>query len=379
MRIAVVHSYYSSSAPSGENAAVDVQVSALRRAGHEVELVTRHTDQLRGAALYPLRAGVATATGSGPSPIEQLRQFRPDVIHVHNLFPNWGTRWFADAPAPVVATLHNFRTVCAAATLFRDGHDCALCPEQGSMNAVRHSCYRGSSIASIPLAIRTRGGVSGDPLISASRRVVVLSPRGMNTWIGLGLDRDLIEVMPNFVADHGPVSPPLGSSPWVFLGRLTEEKGILPLLDAWPTEVPLAIYGDGPLRQEVEARCSGSVVYRGQAPSGEIPRILAQSIGLVFPSTWQEGAPMVYPEALVAGRPVLAKQGNSVADDVAASGVGAVFQDWSELPGLLRSFSDPAVLAAAAARARSRFDEEFSEPIWAARMTAVYRAVVGRG
>ena len=35
----MVHSYYSSRQPSGENVVVDLQIEALRRAGHTVELV----------------------------------------------------------------------------------------------------------------------------------------------------------------------------------------------------------------------------------------------------------------------------------------------------------------------------------------------------
>ena len=76
---------------------------------------------------YPLEAAATVATGLGPSPIEQLRRFRPDVVHVHNLFPNFGKRWLRTWDGPMVATMHNYRPICPAATLFRDGRVCRDC------------------------------------------------------------------------------------------------------------------------------------------------------------------------------------------------------------------------------------------------------------
>ena len=67
------------------------------------------------------KAGWSVALGRGFHPTEELRWFRPDVVHVHNLFPNFSTGWLARCPTPVVATLHNFRSVRANGLLFRSG------------------------------------------------------------------------------------------------------------------------------------------------------------------------------------------------------------------------------------------------------------------
>ena len=132
MRIAVVHSFYSSRQPSGENIVVDLQVDALRRAGHDVRLVSRSTDELEQSVTYPVRAGLRAATGRGDSPLDELHEFAPDIVHVHNLFPNLGRRWVERLDLPLVTTLHNYRPICPEATLFRDGHSCTLCPDSGS-------------------------------------------------------------------------------------------------------------------------------------------------------------------------------------------------------------------------------------------------------
>jgi hypothetical protein len=84
----MVHSFYSSAQPSGENTVVLNEVDALRRAGHEVALFAAHTDELEGEVFYKLRSGMRVATGYGRNPLKAINDFSPDVVHVHNLFPN---------------------------------------------------------------------------------------------------------------------------------------------------------------------------------------------------------------------------------------------------------------------------------------------------
>jgi hypothetical protein len=85
VRIAMVHSFYSSSQPSGENTVVLNEVDALRRAGHEVALFAAHTDELEGEVFYKLRSGLRVATGYGRNPLKAIKDFSPDVVHVHNI------------------------------------------------------------------------------------------------------------------------------------------------------------------------------------------------------------------------------------------------------------------------------------------------------
>jgi len=154
MRIALVHSFYSSQQPSGENQVVVAQVDALREAGHEVLLVARYTDPAIQERGYSVRAALGVATGFGPDPTADLRDFSPDVVHIHNLFPNFGTRWVSRWEGPLVATLHNYRPLCANGLLYRDGHNCTLCPEGDRLASMRYGCYRDSRIATLPLALR---------------------------------------------------------------------------------------------------------------------------------------------------------------------------------------------------------------------------------
>jgi glycosyltransferase involved in cell wall biosynthesis len=377
MKIALVHSYYSSRQSSGENVVVDAQAAALSEHGFNVRVVSAHTDDLENRRNYKMRSAFTVATGRGASPLAELEDFAPDIVHVHNLFPNWGTGWLDKWDGPLVATIHNFRPVCAAGTLFRDGEVCTLCPDRSSREAVKFGCYRGSKVASLPLAVRNRKGLGGDRLLSRADRVVLLSERTRSLYKGFGLPDEKIEVIPNFVDGIGfspEVSP---GAEWVYIGRLSGEKGILNLLQHWPEHEILNVYGDGPLRAEIEAATRPNVRYCGLLDHRNVASVLAASRGLVFPSETPEGGiPLSYVEALAAGRVVVAKVGNSASDDVQKSGAGSVFGSWNELPVALAQASATAVPSGR--DARRHFEANFQRGTFLARTTSLYHALLNR-
>jgi glycosyltransferase involved in cell wall biosynthesis len=243
MKIAIVHSFYSSLIPSGENNVVLAQVDALRKIGHDVRLIAEYTDQLSESPFYKLRTALNIVAQRGSSPLEQLRAFQPDIVHVHNLFPNYSRAWVHSWDGPLVVTLHNFRPVCAAGTLFRDGSPCSECVDFGSHRSVVNRCYRGSALAIIPLAVQTRGGIDGDPLLRRADRIILLAQRAYETYRSLGLEEQKMDLLPNFVDQTGfrPNEGP--GSHWTYIGRLAAEKGIMNLVRSWPQGHLLRIIG----------------------------------------------------------------------------------------------------------------------------------------
>jgi glycosyltransferase involved in cell wall biosynthesis len=378
LRIAIVHSFYSSQVPSGENNVVLAHVAALESRGHDVRLIAQFTDKLESSRTYKLRTALNVATQRGISPLSELLEFKPDIVHVHNLFPNFSKTWVDSWNGPIVATLHNFRPVCAAGTLYRDGRPCTECVDRGSHRSVVNRCYRGSAIASIPLAVQTRSGVQGDALLRRADRIILLADRARKMFTSLGLEEHRTSLLPNFVDQHdfAPHSDP--GTYWTYVGRLTNEKGILSLINSWPEDQQLRIFGDGPLRAEVDSITSllPHIEYHGSVPSSDVAKILSESRGLVFPSEWPEGAPLVYVEALAAGRPVIAREGNSVADDVAAYGTGLVYSDAKQLQSGLLAVSQAWDLFHA--RALSRFDETYSMDAWTTKLEDLYTSVMER-
>lgn len=380
-RISLVHSFYASSAPSGENVAVELQAAALREAGHEVTVMAVATDELALHRWYRARTAVGVATGRGVDPSRRLRASRPDVVHVHNLFPNFSTRWLADWDGPLVATIHNYRPMCAAGTLARGGAPCVECVGRVlPVPAIRHRCYKGSAVATLPLAVATAGGVGANPVLRRADHVIFLAPRARRIYADAGFTRPgATSVLPNFV-EASPEAPVATAErhrrPWLYFGRLAPEKGVLRMLRAWPSEVPLHVYGGGPDEAEIARVCGGSVEFKGASPRDELLHKLPYYRGLIFPTMFAEGLPTVYLESLAAGLPVIARAGNSAADDVAMYGTGVVFERFEELPEAVERLNSD--YGAHVASARRRYHEGYSPSAWIHGVEGIYRQVIDR-
>ncbi len=138
MHVLVVHNRYASAQPSGENKVVDQEAELLRAAGHRVGVFERRSDDIAARSL-PGKAAVPLLVPWNPRVraelAARLRAERPDVVHVHNVFPLLSPAVLAacaDAGVPAVATLHNYTQVCPPGTLQRDGRPCAECVGAGT-------------------------------------------------------------------------------------------------------------------------------------------------------------------------------------------------------------------------------------------------------
>jgi glycosyltransferase involved in cell wall biosynthesis len=377
MRIAVVHSFYGSAQPSGENAVVLDQVAALQSAGHDVHLVARETDKVGGARLYPISSALTAVTGIGPDPTAHLEALQPDIVHLHNTFPNWGTEWTRKWSTRLVATVHNFRPVCAAATLFRDGHDCEDCLTRSVIPAIRHRCYRNSVAATAPVALGARPSGPLRGMLSRSAEVVVLNPYAQTLYERV-LGRRVRRV-PNFVQDSGARQNghPQG---WVFVGRLTEEKGIRLLCADWPAGEQLDVIGSGPLEGEIRHLASQREDIRVHGPMEREALVsgLSSYEGLVVPSLWREGLPTTILEAMSAGRPSVVSSRIAAAATLRDQGAAVVYT-----PG------DRESLVACLAHVRqhreslresclSTHQTHYSQTSWLAAIERVYAAVAVR-
>ena len=373
MRVPFVHSFYSGRSPSGENRIVLDEIDALRSAGVEVELFSANTDELEHGHTYKARSAWRVASGFGSNPLSTVSRFKPQVIQVHNLFPNFGSRWLRRVSAPVVVTLHNFRTVCANGFCLRAGHPCTKCLDQGSHHAVRFGCYRGSRLASVPLAISTAGPAHRHPLLANASAVRVLNPVLGNLLERGGMPAEILVPWSNFLPDAlDPGGRVVSGSGSLFVGRLSEEKGVRRLVEAWPKDGALRIVGEGPLRGFLEEAAGGRpITVEGPLDRDRVLRTMTRAEWLVFPSVWFEGAPLVYAEALASGLPVAACAPSSVASRVAEEGTGVVFDSPEQMAEGL-----PKAHAPSSEDVRAVFESRYSQAAFVAKSISQYERLV---
>jgi glycosyltransferase involved in cell wall biosynthesis len=228
----------------------------------------------------------------------------------------------------------------------------------------------------VPLAIGGRRGAAGDRLLDHSRRLLALSDRSVDVFQRAGVPpakivRDWHFLPDDLVPTRADDRP---GDHWLFVGRLTTEKGIDRLVEEWPADVPLVIVGDGPLRPSLERAAVGKrIELRGAIPRAAVVRELSVARGLVVPSRWYETFGLIYIEALAVGTPVLAFAPNVVADAVVAEGTGLV-ADWGRLPEALSAAT--AKFPDLRDRCRTMFEERYTEAAFGQRRPRLYESVL---
>lgn len=373
MRISILHSFYRTGQPSGENTSVLELEKSLRLAGHQVTVVSAATDSLMKKPLYRLSSAANVVSWRGIDPTRMLADSQPDIVHVHNTFPNFSAAWIRSWPGPVVHTIHNFRPICANGLLYRGNGVCLDCPEGDSWSAVRHACYRGSRLATLPLAVRNSRGLSDNPLVSHTDAVVLLSEQAKATYVKYGLDAGRAHVVPNGweVATGNAVTPHPNGRRWLAAGRLTSEKGFLDLVTLWPEGEILDIYGDGPERRDIEASKRPGVNLVGAVPRQELLDAMPGYAGLILPSLCLEMQPSVLVEALALGLPVVARSGGAAEALVSEHGVGFAYDSTQSLLAALHSVTEGG--SRLRSRARAVYLRNFTPEIWIQRLESVYR------
>jgi glycosyltransferase involved in cell wall biosynthesis len=336
MRVLVLHSRYRSGA-SGENRVVEDEVRLLRESGHEVLAWTpTPADSSLGDRARLGLSAVWSRTAAGR--IERLAtHFRPDVIHLHNLFPLLSPAALraASARAPTVISLHNYRMMCLPADFLRNGQACEDCLGHVPWRGVVHRCYRGSTMASAALA----GSLAGHRALGSFGRVdrfLAVSDFVRQKHVEAGVDPHRISVKRNFAWPSPQRRGPGGH--YLYLGRISYEKGVSTLVDAWAADAPgpLLIAGDGPERAALEARAPAGVEFLGHVQTARVQALLAEARALILPTVCYEAAPRSVIEAMAAGVPAIASRTPAVAELV------------GEDRGLLVPAGNPAALGAAA-------------------------------
>lgn len=379
IKILILHNFYQQ--PGGEDLVVEQERAMLAGAGHEVHLhsVTNHdiggfSDKLRllwETAYNPASERMMDA---------MLAELRPDIVHVHNFFPLFTPAVHvaaARAGVGVVQTLHNYRLFCAAATFEREGRVCELCLHGSRLNALRHRCYRGSVPATAALVHMQNVNDRRQLLARHVHRFIALTDFARGKYVEGGLPADRIVVKANFLDRTVRSDGGAARSGGLFVGRLSPEKGVDRLIDAWRDlpDIPLRIAGDGPLRAEIERAAPPNVEFLGRVDAAAIEREMEAAAFLLVPSLWYEGLPMTIVEAFSMGLPVIASRLGSLQEIVSheCNGLQFAVGDRADLVGAARRLNDdPDFARQLGAQAQRDFADRYGKRRNLAELEAIY-------
>lgn len=375
LRVLVAHNFYQQR--GGEDSVVDAEIGLLQARGHDVDLFSRHNDELAQIGQFAAVVQTLWSRRTVTDLARRITSFRPDLIHAHNTFPLISPSLYAAAASagvPVVQTLHNFRLLCPQAMFLRAGRVCEDCLGRFPWPAVRHRCYRNSA----PQTAVVASMIGVHRMIGTYRtrvgRYIALTEFSRAKFIAGGLRGEQIAVKPNFVDGPAPENERQRSGA-LFVGRLSSEKGTRVLARAAATRQPAVIdvVGTGPEQASLEAS-PGIRVLGWQVPDAIYAR-MREAACLVVPSICYENFPRTIVEAFACGLPVIASRLGAMAEIVSDGATGLLFEA-GNADDLARKMAwaeaNPAALREMGANARREYEAKYTPAVNYHQLMTIY-------
>lgn len=384
MRLLLVHNRYKHA--GGEDSVFASERDMLAHMGHEVETLEFDNHEVDAMPKWKSAAEAVWSVSARKIIGAKLGSFSPDLVHFHNTFLRvspaayWTCR---SAGVPVVQTLHNYRLLCLNALFLRDGRPCEDCLGKAvPWPGLVHKCYHGSLsesavVGGINVAHRALGTYT-----RAVDAFIALTEFGKAKFTAGGLPPDRIHVKPNFIADVGSGGHAGGFC--MYAGRLSPEKGIETLLEAWKLldgSIPLKIVGTGPLETLLRSPPPG-VDYLGPISRERVFAMMRDASLHMVPSGCYEGFPVTIPEAFSAGLPVIASRLGTLEEILAGERSGWLFRpkDAADLARVVRAaWSDQEALRRKGAEARSQYESSYTQPVNYRILMGIYATARKRG
>ncbi|MMZ46452.1 Alpha-D-kanosaminyltransferase [compost metagenome] len=384
-KVLIIHNFYQQS--GGEDKVVEQESAMLRSRGIETEHYYVHNDSIQSRGLANMAKLAVEAVWSLPEfkRIKKLLlQVKPDVVHVHNFFPVISPSVYHACERlgiPVVQTLHNYRLICPAATFMRGNKVCEKCLHGTLLHSIRHGCYRGSQLQTIPVAAMIKLNDLIGTWQHKVSRYIALTEFARDKFAESGIPLDRIAVKPNFI-HHKKVKTQYDPNDryLLFVGRISAEKGVRNLLQAWSQledrdGLSLVIIGDGPEKAELAAAYpQEDVRFLGKQDGDTVLDCMSRAMYVMVPSIWYEGFPMTIVESFSVGTPVLCSRLGALEEVVEDGVTGFHFQhdDLENIKTVIRCAVAYENYAAMRQKVSENYAARYTEEVNVKQLMAIY-------
>jgi glycosyltransferase involved in cell wall biosynthesis len=369
LRILSIHNSYR--LRGGEDESRESEERLLREMGHIVDLYEENNTRISELNSAQLALKTVWSVEAYQSVKRKLRLNHCDLIHVQNFFPLISPSVYYAAQSedvPVIQTLRNYRLICPNGLFFRENRVCEDCLGKFvPYPSVIHACYRQSRGATAVTASMLTFHRTINTWQDQVNLFVALSEFARQKFIEAGYPGDKIIVKPNFVHPDPGLGEGNGGY-FLYVGRLSVEKGLDVLLSAWELlspKAPLKIVGDGPLAELVVAatRRMPQIEWLGQRPISEVHELMGAAMFLIFPSKWYETFGRVAVEAFAKGTPVIASNIGAVAELIDTPKNGLCFNpgDPQDLANKIEwVLTDPKLVRSMRSYARAEYESKYT-------------------
>jgi len=385
MKIAVVHNEYGRI--SGEEIVIANLAALLEKRGISVLRFSRSSEEIADK-----RLGKISAFFSGiHNPFAEsafgafLQNNRPDVVHIHNLYPLISPSILPVCKAfgvPVVMTVHNFRLACPNGLLLSHGEICHHCLGGQEYWCVLRNCEN-NIFKSTGYTLRTAAARILRRYYDNVDYFICLSVFQRDLLIKEGLARDRVSVVANPVSIK--VVHPLSAvkkNNVLFAGRVSREKGIAPLFEAARLcpDIPFVVAGNWQAMPEVRELAPRNVTLLGAVPSEKLGTLYENARLFVLPSVWYEGFPTVLLEAMSHGLAVVCSSIGGLPEIVENGVTGLLFEPGNakELAARIQTlWQNPELCKKLGEAGRQKLNAEYNADKLVDRIIGVYEKLAG--
>jgi glycosyltransferase involved in cell wall biosynthesis len=367
----------------GSDVVAELTTTLLEARGHEVILLRRDSRELRGALgkIKAFAAGLFSL--SGWLAIKNLlRDFQPDIVHVHELYPlfsPWILLACRQAGVPTVMTCHDFRLICPTAFLFHHDRICERGNARNALWCIRSQC-RENFWENLAYALRYWVARRFKLFSNNVTIFVAVSEFSRQKFISHGFSPDKFALIPNPITLQNKREYSPKGLYFAFAGKICREKGADTLIEAARlTKLPVWLAGDYATGQDIIRNIPDNVELLGFLDRKQMEKFCHDAFCLVMPSKWYEMFGLVLLEGMVAGIPVIASNLGGIPGIVADGTSGLLFRpgDAEDLAEKMQFLWENREYARALGQAgREQALEHYSEEVYYQRLLAVYERAI---
>lgn len=353
---------------------------------HDVDYFFYSTSQLAGDTLWdkaqlPSKSYHNAEVAEGLKRLLATRNY--DAWQIHNIFPAMSPVVYELAlkwKMPIIHYLHNYRFSCVNGFFLNHGKPCQRCLTGNFWPAFQTACWRNSRLESGWMGLITHR-IRQMPLFEKVFRWIAISEAQKREHMRMGIPPERIKVIHHFLEPDAPPLPPSNSATAIFVGRLSQEKGVDRLLEAWRKigggERTLLIMGDGPERAKLERLAVGlrGVHFVGFVAKAEQRRYWQEALFSVVPSIWLEPFGMTVLESWANGRPVVAHAIGAL-PELIRPGIDGELADPESVDELAekmdRLLSEPKKSHDMGLAGRKHLEDEFNQRRWMRQIAVIY-------
>ena len=319
---------------------------------------------------------------------QALDDFKPDIVHLNNFQRQLSASIIKpciDRKIPIVFTAHDVQAICPAITMMdNDKKLCELCMHGKYMNCIEKSCNKGSKLKSILGALE--GYYYRIHKIYTEKINYIITPSEFyrKKFIEDGVNENKIQAIHNSVEmdDYNVKTEDDGYA--LYFGRLSKEKGILDLINAFKNckEGKLFIAGEGPEKEKIkqiikENKLGMRVKLLGFLNKEQMTEITRKCKFVVVPSIWYENCPYSILETLAIGKPIIGSNMGGIPELVNDNKNGFIYSTVEELTDKMNTlFEDKKLVEKFGKESKNLAKKNYDREVYYKKIEKIYKDVI---